>query len=220
MRYIRILSELLNQIRYSSAKQILVEVAFIKLAKPQMESDTASLADRIRQLEESPVMHVSSGAQEIKVIPVRTEPVIAEEPIEEVAPETEIIPEIHEEIYELLPDEPVQEETSDPTQNVIKRWGEIKDVIDNMMLKTQLKKAVPVAEDGRVTLYVESALGERTIKENLALIAEKAKDITGAETEFIVTLGHAPDQDEQEFDDDYLSSILENINIEVGLEDR
>ena len=51
MRYIRILSELLGELRFSMTKQILAEVAFIKLAKPQMETDSASLADRIRQLE-------------------------------------------------------------------------------------------------------------------------------------------------------------------------
>ena len=215
MRYIRILSELLNQIRYSSAKQILVEVAFIKLAKPQMESDTASLADRIRQLEANPGRVITPSSQEpIKVIPVRTEPVVVEEPIEEVAPE------IHEEIYELIPDEPVQTESDDPAQNAVNRFGDIKNSINNMMLKTQLKKATPVAENGRVNLYVESQLGERTIKDGLGLIMEKAKEVTGTQTEFTVTLGTPPDQGEPEFDDDYLSAILENINIEVGLEDR
>ncbi len=52
MRYLRILSELVNQIRYSPTKQILLEIAVIKLARPQMETDTASLEDRIRQLED------------------------------------------------------------------------------------------------------------------------------------------------------------------------
>ncbi|MCQ2531010.1 MAG: DNA polymerase III subunit gamma/tau [Lachnospiraceae bacterium] len=52
MRYLRILSELMNQIRYSPTKQILLEIAVIKLARPQMETDTASLEDRIRQLED------------------------------------------------------------------------------------------------------------------------------------------------------------------------
>ncbi len=51
MRYIRILSEALNQLRTSTNKQVLLEIAVIKLAKPQMEVDTQSLADRIRQLE-------------------------------------------------------------------------------------------------------------------------------------------------------------------------
>ncbi|MCF0229947.1 MAG: DNA polymerase III subunit gamma/tau, partial [Parasporobacterium sp.] len=51
MRYIRIISELINQMRFSSSKQILMEVAVIRLACPQMETDNDSLADRIRQLE-------------------------------------------------------------------------------------------------------------------------------------------------------------------------
>lgn len=51
MRYIRILSETLNQLKASTNKQVLLEIAIIKLAKPQMEVDNQSLADRIRQLE-------------------------------------------------------------------------------------------------------------------------------------------------------------------------
>lgn len=52
MRYIRIMSELSGQIRYASQKRILVEIALIKLCRPSMETDTQSLTDRIRQLEE------------------------------------------------------------------------------------------------------------------------------------------------------------------------
>lgn len=52
MRYIRVISELLNQMKYSTQKRVLMEVGFIKLAKPQMETDTSSLLQRIIQLEE------------------------------------------------------------------------------------------------------------------------------------------------------------------------
>lgn len=51
MRYIRILSELSGQLRLSTQKRIMIEMALIKLCRPQMESDVASLADRIRTLE-------------------------------------------------------------------------------------------------------------------------------------------------------------------------
>ena len=37
MRFIRIFSELSNQIRYASQKRVLIELALIKLTKPQME---------------------------------------------------------------------------------------------------------------------------------------------------------------------------------------
>lgn len=52
MRYIRIFSELSNDIKFATQKRILLETAIIRLCKPAMENDTASLTDRIRQLEE------------------------------------------------------------------------------------------------------------------------------------------------------------------------
>lgn len=51
MRYIRVLSELSGQLRLSAQKRVMTEMALIKLCSPQMESDTGSLADRIRTLE-------------------------------------------------------------------------------------------------------------------------------------------------------------------------
>ena len=51
MRYIRVLSELSNQIKYASQKRVLVEVALIKLCKPAMETNYDSILDRIRVLE-------------------------------------------------------------------------------------------------------------------------------------------------------------------------
>ncbi len=52
LRYIRIFSELSNQLRYSTQKRIMLEVAFIKLCTPAMEVDTESVLDRVRTVEE------------------------------------------------------------------------------------------------------------------------------------------------------------------------
>jgi DNA polymerase-3 subunit gamma/tau len=52
IRYIRIFSELSGQIRYASQKRILVEIALIKLCKPNMETTDDSLLERIRQVED------------------------------------------------------------------------------------------------------------------------------------------------------------------------
>jgi DNA polymerase-3 subunit gamma/tau len=52
MRYIRVFSDLSNQIRYAARKRVLIEVALIKLCKPEMESSYDSLLERIKQLEE------------------------------------------------------------------------------------------------------------------------------------------------------------------------
>lgn len=51
IRQIRIFSELSNQLRYASQKRILIEIALIKLTKPEMEVNIESLLERIASLE-------------------------------------------------------------------------------------------------------------------------------------------------------------------------
>ena len=62
MRYIRIFSDLSNQIRYATQKRVLVEIALIKLCRPAMENNLDSVLDRLRVLEqrmdERPVQQV------------------------------------------------------------------------------------------------------------------------------------------------------------------
>lgn len=62
IRYIRIFSELTNQIRYSANKRIMVEIALIKLCCPMMEATEDSIIPRIREIEDKlengvPVFH-------------------------------------------------------------------------------------------------------------------------------------------------------------------
>ncbi len=52
MRYIRIFSDLSNQIRFATQKRVLVEIALIKLCRPAMETNLDSVLDRIRVLEQ------------------------------------------------------------------------------------------------------------------------------------------------------------------------
>lgn len=68
MRYIRIFSELGSQIKYAAQKRILIEIAVIKLCRPEMEKDYASLVDRIDSLEkrlESGVVVTAQNAADI-----------------------------------------------------------------------------------------------------------------------------------------------------------
>lgn len=51
-RYIRIFSDLSNQIKYATQKRVLLEVTLIKLCTPAMETTQDSLLDRIRAVEE------------------------------------------------------------------------------------------------------------------------------------------------------------------------
>jgi DNA polymerase-3 subunit gamma/tau len=52
MRYIREFSDLSNQLRIATQKRVLTETAIIRLCRPQMETNTEDVLDRIRQLEE------------------------------------------------------------------------------------------------------------------------------------------------------------------------
>lgn len=90
IRYIRVFSELSNQIRYASRKRVLIEIALIKLCKPEMELNLDSIVDRIKLLEEKlakgvvveardSASHGDTGREE----PARKQPVIMPEALPE-----------------------------------------------------------------------------------------------------------------------------------------
>ena len=85
MRFIRVFSQLTNQVKYSSQKRILIEIAIIKLCRPAMEQDPASLVQRMDDLEkklESGAFTVSAPVEGVlqdselqsKAVPVRKRP--------------------------------------------------------------------------------------------------------------------------------------------------
>ena len=61
-RYIRIFSELSNQLKYATQKRVMLEVALIKLCTPAMESTQDSLLDRIRAVEEKVDQGITAAA--------------------------------------------------------------------------------------------------------------------------------------------------------------
>ncbi len=98
MRYIRVLSELSNNLRNATQKRVLVEVGLIKLCKPAMETNLDSVLDRIRVLEEQmekgiPMAAVQSlpgyaGMNDgIPVQPTQAAPSAPEKKPEKAAPE-------------------------------------------------------------------------------------------------------------------------------------
>ena len=98
MRYIRVLSELSNNLRNATQKRVLVEVGLIKLCKPAMETNLDSVLDRLRVLEEQmekgiPMAAVQSlpgyaGMNDgIPVQPTQVAPSAPEKKPEKAAPE-------------------------------------------------------------------------------------------------------------------------------------
>ncbi len=107
IRYIHIMSELSNQIRYSSQKRVLTEIAFIKLCRPQMDEkqDLTAVLSRITALEKM----VSEGAV-VQSQPVQS--MIQQTPVEAVKSE--------EQKPKVLP-----KAVPEDLQEVINRWQEI-----------------------------------------------------------------------------------------------
>lgn len=173
MRYIRILSELSGQIRYATQKRILIEMAIIKLCRPAMETDTTSLADRIRQVEEKiekgiPMAAVNPGAGNASV-PGNGTALLqgAEKP----AGKAELPKAIPEDI-----------------QNVVNRWSRIVDETANPM-KSYLKNAYPsLSGDGKLLVVVQEGLPSDYFKrqENRDQLKTVIGSVTGKDMEIII----------------------------------
>ncbi len=78
MRYVRIFSDLSNQIRLSSQKRVLIEIALIKLCRPQMETDQEALVDRIGVLEDK----VANGVPLVAAATPSTGATLSQGPVE------------------------------------------------------------------------------------------------------------------------------------------
>ena len=52
IRYIRVFSSLANDLKFAVQKRVLVELAIIKICRPQMEKDQSAIADRLKVIED------------------------------------------------------------------------------------------------------------------------------------------------------------------------
>ncbi len=94
VRYIRNLSDLSNRLRLSGNKRILIEIEFIKLCRPQMETNYESLLDRVRVLEDALANNVPLTRT------VSNESTVENEPDEEIIPK-EVVAAIPEDIKKI-----------------------------------------------------------------------------------------------------------------------
>lgn len=76
IRYIRVFSELTNQIRYASNKRVMVEIAIVKLCFPEMEPVKDALLPRIRAVEEKLEKVIVAAPCTEASAPVQTEKTI------------------------------------------------------------------------------------------------------------------------------------------------
>ena len=163
MRYIRIFSDLSNQIRYATQKRVLVEIALIKLCRPAMETNLDSVLDRLRVLEqrmdERPVQQVIVQQGSGKM-PAETGAV--QEPAENKAP---------------------AKAAPEDLQKIVAGWRVITGQTTGMF-KQMLQKSVPKynSETGEPVLYVEfqDFLGQSYVDNSEA--KKELQDIITAQT--------------------------------------
>lgn len=77
LRYIRVMSELSNSLKRATQKRVTAEVAFIRLTRPQMETDADTLAERIGRLEQL----VKEKEDLLALVALRPEVPVGAEPV-------------------------------------------------------------------------------------------------------------------------------------------
>ena len=195
IRYIRIFSDLTNQLKYATQKRVLLEVTLIKLCRPAMDQNKDALLDRIRAIEKQ----LEEGAWEA---PVRERIVYASDAKEagEPKPKPELPQALNEDVKAVAKDFRMIINEASP------------------MLRTYLKKARLSAGEGNRLLIVlpdelsASAVATPEHKEEIqALIEQKI----GKKVEIDVRQMEAG----RRFEDNFVD--LENlINMEITVEDE
>lgn len=210
MRYIRVFSELSSQIRYATQKRVLIEIALIKLCRPQMERDYDSLALRIAQLEEKIEKGLVAQAQpgdyplseQGAYDGMDNEPYLGGRD-GSLRPGTQVKPKLPKAVPE-------------DVQQVVHNWRSIVESLSGIM-KMYLKSARPsLTESGQLLLILEDEMAESFVnkeehREELRAAIEKR---IGKEISFEIELN----QSNQPFEETYVD-LEKMINMEITIED-
>ncbi len=205
MRYIRIFSELSNQIKYASQKRVLVEIALIKLCQPVMEMNLDSLYDRVRVLEEK----LQNGVLMSSVPAENYGKINAENIREEIQEET------------VKPEKAAPEDL----QYVKKNWNSI--IRDTKgLLQQMLLDSVPKYDGntGEPILYVEfqNFLAQTCIDnpENLEMLKNAVRKKIGKEVEIKMILKNSETgQGKSGLAEISVDDLIhKNINMEITVE--
>ena len=225
MRYIRILSELLNQLRFSSSKQILTEVALIKLARPQMETGMDAVLDRIRALEENQknmTMRPVQAEPEPDIIDIAHDDFVYEEPVdypmpaefEELQPEPDLPGQ-----QSFLPENKGAGTEGSSAAVVVSRWQEVLSAFDDRRIRTFLSKAqVQADNEDEISIYTNGEIAYKQLKDPAVL--EKLGQLISGIFGFRVSLFVRPMDSKPEIPDQQdLSSLFKNINMNIETEE-
>ncbi|MCI8327811.1 MAG: DNA polymerase III subunit gamma/tau [Lachnospiraceae bacterium] len=196
IRYIRIFSELSNRIKYSSQKRVLIEIALIKLCRPQMEKDESSILDRIHQIEKQLEQGITViSAQKEMGEPNRVSSV--EEP-----------PKKKKEYPKAIPED---------VREVARNWSNILQELPGLM-KTYLKLAKPSLSGDNVLLIIledEMAVSYLNDEERKKEIETVIEQRIGSHVEVQIQLNET----NRPFEESYVD-LRDVIHMDITIEDE
>ncbi|MCR5608709.1 MAG: DNA polymerase III subunit gamma/tau [Lachnospiraceae bacterium] len=159
MRYIRIFSELSNQLKYATQKRVVLEAAFIKMCKPQMEDNIESLNNRIAIIENK----IENGIITTGKAVAETEESIRKDSEED--KKEQLSAEEKKELLDALPQE---------MQQIAAKWNDIVMKV-SITIREFVKKAYPsVGNNNELILNFNDALAYEFVSKeaHLAEIAD------------------------------------------------
>ena len=191
IRYIRVFSELSSKMKYATQKRILLEVALIKLCKPEMETNQDTLLDRIRAVEDK----IEKGL----VTTVAQQPTMVTEAPSINQPRPEVPKAIPEDVT-----------------LVVKKWPGI---VSNagMPLRLYLKNArLTLGGDNKLMIAVEDGVASDYLKQEggKEIVERLIEDCIGKSVEVTIQ----PLEGTQSFENSYID-LTKIINIEIEEED-
>ena len=192
MRYIRIFSELSNQVKYSSQKRILIEIAIIKLCKPAMETNMDSITDRLAKLEKKKEQGIPTAA------PVNT----ATQPAEAAAPVSR---------------PPMPKAIPEDVEQIVKNWNSILPKMSGVV-RTYLKSAhLSLGGDDRLMIVLDDPVAAGYVEEE-----DHRNEIRQVISDYIekeVEIQIQQNQSNRPFEESYVD-LSQIINMDITIEDE
>lgn len=192
MRYIRIFSELSGQIRYSSQKRVLIEIALIKLTKPAMEQNLESIVHRLGIIEKQLESGISLG-------------------IPSVGQNTNLVEKEKQE----KPKEVLPLAVPEDVQKAVNAMAKIVTDLDQPMKNYIRLAKYQAGGENRLLILTEDQIAEGYLKnpDKKDQLAEKISDLIGKSIEVDIRL-----MSEAEKTDNVFIKAQEKINMEIEIE--
>jgi DNA polymerase-3 subunit gamma/tau len=209
VRYIRILSDLSNEMKFSSQKRILLEVAVIRMCRPEMEEDLDSLIERIDDLEKQ----VEEG---VAIAPSDKIP-------DPAAGESRPKP------REIFKKQMIPDATPEEVKRLAHGWNGMVDRIPDSLLKEYMKQLLPtVSPDGKLELVADPSDPSGSIvstwifddpekEDHQKKIQEIINDYAGANIELVFEKNESG-RDNRDAYEDLVSKFGSEHNIDINVE--